>query len=224
MNPNLIQSAIKSALTQNWNEAVRINSLLLETEAEDVESMNRLAYAYIKLGNLDLAKETYKKVLKIDKYNPIATKNLQRLETLTKADLHQEFASLPTPSVFLEEPGKTKIVTLVHPASAKLLCNLMTAQKTNVVVKKRAIEIRNGKGEYIGALPDDLSHRLRILMEAGNTYDAYVKNVKKTEVTIFIREVKRCKKYAQFPSFALNHQTQYFNSTSFKDGGIDEEE
>lgn len=215
MDQILTQTAIRSALNQNWLEAIRLNQQLLEIEENDVETLNRLAYAYLKVGNLNLAKTTYKKVLKIDKYNPIAIKNLERLGTLTKNDLHHDPTAFPTPTVFLEEPGKTKIVNLIHPASARELCNLMTAQRAQLVVRKRAVEVRNGQNMYVGALPDDLSHRLKTLMEAGNTYEVYIKNVKKTEVSVFIREIKRGKKYAQLPSFSLNHQTERL--TTLKD-------
>lgn len=216
MDTLLIDRAIKSALTQDWKEAIRINHEILSINHDDVESLNRLAYAHLKSGNLTTAKMTYKKVLKIDKYNPIAHKNLKWLENLTKSDIHHDPTASPTPTVFLEEPGKTKIVTLVYPAPVKALCNLMTAQKAKLVVKKHSLEVRNGQGTYIGALPDDLSHRLRLLISAGNVYDVYIKNVEKNLVTVFIRELKRGKKFIHLPSFSLNYTP--FKNVAVPDG------
>lgn len=205
MDPQLQDQAIKCALDQNWKQAIKLNQQLLDTNKEDIAALNRLAYAYLKSGNIPSAKTTYKKVLKIDKYNPIAVKNLKWLSNLTKNDILQEASTTPSPTIFIEEPGKTKIVTLVNAAPFKVLCNVMTAQKVNLVPKKHSIEIRTAKGVYLGALPDDLSHRLIKLIDGGNTYDAYIKNVQKNVITIFMRELKRSKKYTQIPSFALSN-------------------
>ena len=201
MDATLISRAIKSALAQNWKEAIRLNQDLIELKSDDVAALNRLAYAYLKSGNITSAKTVYKRVLKIDKYNPIALKNLKWLTNLTRKDISQDLSVTPSPTIFLEEPGKTKIVTLVYPAPVRTLCNVMTAQQVILHSRRHSIEIRNNKGDYLGALPDDLSHRLIKLIAAGNTYDAYVKNVEKNTVVVFIRELKRSKKYAQLSSF-----------------------
>lgn len=201
MDTPLSSLAIKSALQQDWKQAIRFNQELLDVNAEDVAALNRLAYAYLKSGSIPSAKITYKKVLKIDKYNPIALKNLKWLTNLTKSDIHQDPTISPSPTIFLEEPGKTKLVILVHLAPAKILCNLITAQKVVLVPKKHNVEIRDGRGTYIGALPDDLSHRLLRLINSGNSYDVYIKNVVKNSVTVFIRELKRGKRFAHIPSF-----------------------
>lgn len=203
MDATLTDRAIKSALAQNWREAIKINYAILEADGENVETLNRLAYAQLKSGNIPSAKSTYKKVLKIDKYNPIALKNLKWLAYVTKKDFHQNSTVTPTPTIFLEEPGKTKIVTLIHPAPARILCNLMTAQKVTLVPKTHSIEIRDSQGEYIGVLPDDLAHRLRHFIAGGNTYDVYIKNIEKDTVSVFIRELKRGKKFVKLPSFSL---------------------
>lgn len=207
MDQPLASLAIKCALHQKWKEAIRINQELLGFNEEDVPALNRLAYAYLKSGNIASAKTTYKKVLKIDKYNPIALKNLKWLSHLTRSDIHQDESIFSTPTIFLEEPGKTKIVTLVHPAPTKVLCNLITAQRVRLIPRRHSIEVRhstgNGKDVYVGALPDDVSHRLLQTIAAGNTYDAYIKNVAKNCVTVFVRELKRGKKFLHIPSFSV---------------------
>lgn len=203
MNSALADQAIKCALSQNWKEAIRINQELLNEKADNVQALNRLAFAYLKSGNITSAKTTYRKVLKIDKYNPIATKNLKWLGNLNKNDIHHDSSISSTPTIFLEEPGKTKIVILVHTAPTRVLCNLITAQKVFLLPKKHAVEIRDNKDTYIGALPDDLSHRLLRFINAGNTYDAYIKNVAKNSVSVFIRELKRGKRFVNIPSFSV---------------------
>lgn len=201
--PNLTAIAIKFALDQDWKKAIRTNLELLEIDAEDIASYNRLAYAYLKNGHIEKAKTTYKKVLKIDKYNPIATKNLKWLGSLTNHDIQKQAVTASSPNIFLEEPGKTKIVTLVNPAPNKILCNLTTAQKVEMVAKKHQIEIRNSHETYIGALPDDLAFRLLKFIAAGNIYDAYIKNVTNNSISVFIRELKRGKKFHLVPSFTV---------------------
>ncbi len=205
------QIAINCALSQDWKEAIRINQVLLSQNSEDVEAINRLAYAYLKSGNLAQAKSTYRKVLKIDKYNPIAVKNIKWMENLTKNDIHSDTTVSPAPTIFLEEPGKTKLITLVHLAPFRVLCNLITAQQVFLIAKKHSVEIRDGKNNYIGALPDDLSYRLLRFIAAGNTYDAYIKNFSKNIVTLFIRELRRGKKYFDIPSFTLYNNLSTHN-------------
>lgn len=203
VEPQLANLAIKYALSQNWKEAILTNLKLINQNAEDVAALNRLAFAYIKSGNLTSAKSTYKKVLKLDKFNPIALKNLKWLSNLVDQDIKQDPTISPTPSVFLEEPGKTKIVTLVHLAPAQVICNLTSSQKVFLNPRKHAIEIRDSNKSYIGALPDDLSHRLLKFIRSGNTYDVYIKNVAKNSITIFIREINRGKKFINIPSFSV---------------------
>ncbi len=202
MDTHLSNQAIQSALTQNWNEAIKINLQILEQNKDDVGTLNRLAYAYLKSGNLSSAKTTYRKVLKIDKYNHIAIKNLKWMENLTRSDIRDDISNNTAPTIFLEEPGKTKIVTLAYPAPSRTLCNLMTAQRVFLIAKKHSVEVRCNSGIYIGTIPDDLAHRLRIMMSAGNTYDAYIKNIDKNIVVIFIRELKRGKKFAATATFS----------------------
>lgn len=203
MEVSLTTIAIHHALNQNWKDAIKVNLELLDQNGENVEALNRLAYAYLKRGQLTLAKTTYKKVLKIDKYNPIALKNFKWLSNLNKNDIIQDSHSSPAPTIFLEEPGKTKLVSLVNLAPARILCNLITAQKVFLNAKRRTVEIRDGRDVYIGALPDDISYRLIRMIESGNQYDAYVKNVAKNAVVVFVRELKRGKKYADIPSFSI---------------------
>ena len=196
--------AIQCALEQKWPEAIRLNLELVKQNVFDVEALNRLAYAYLKSGDPSLSKTTYQKVLKIDKHNPIAIKILKWLSGVTKKDVHTNGTHVvPAPTVFLEEPGKTKIVTLVHTAPAKILCNLTTAQKVKLIPKKHSIEVRDDDNDYVGALPDDLAYKLLKFIASGNSYAVYIKGVGQNAVSVFMRELKRGKKYAHIPSFPM---------------------
>jgi len=50
-------------------------------------------------------------------------------------------------------------------------------------------------------LPDDVAFRLLRLIKAGNNYSVCIKSVTKNGISVFIREIKRGKKYYSQPSF-----------------------
>src|SRR3989338_5020068 len=83
----LSQKAIEAALNNNWQEATEINSQLLNRYPEDIETLNRLARAYFESGKITKAKSLYRSVLKLDPYNPIASKNIKKLSELKSKDL-----------------------------------------------------------------------------------------------------------------------------------------
>src|SRR5689334_10626470 len=122
-------AAIAAALAQDWKEAIHINTGLLKINKDDIESLCRLGFAYLKTGQLLAAKRTYQKVLDLDKYNQIATKNLKKMTSLKKKDLENEGTTFMSPMIFLEEPGKTKIVECVHVAPMNVLSTLSAGQE-----------------------------------------------------------------------------------------------
>jgi tetratricopeptide (TPR) repeat protein len=195
------ERAIAAALAQDWKEAIRINLLILKIDKNDIESLCRLAFAYLKTGQLLAAKRTYLKVLALDKYNQIATKNLKKMTTLKKKDMANEAAGFMSPMIFLEEPGKTKIVECVHVAPAHVLSTLSAGQEVMLKPKNHCIEVRTSSQTYVAALPDDMSFKLHKMMAAGNTYQAIVKGVDKKSVKVMLRELSRGKKFAKQPSF-----------------------
>ena len=76
---DLQDKAIRSALSGDWEGAVEINLEILSENAQNITALNRLGRAYTELGQKDAAKDAYEQVLKIDKYDTIATKNLKLL-------------------------------------------------------------------------------------------------------------------------------------------------
>lgn len=128
-----------------------------------------------------------------------------------------------TPCLFLEEPGKTKVTNIVNPAPQKFLSCLSPGSHLELVVKKHSIVVCN-QGEYIGALPDDLSHRLINLAKLGNKYQAYVKAVEKNNLLIFLQEVKRSKRVGNQPSFPPGKSNGFYPFIYSKDAlNIDKE-
>lgn len=192
--------AIKATLKGDWEKAIELNLQLLNANPEDIESLNRLAFAYGSIGNIKEAKKTYKKVLEFDDTNPIALKNLKRLgENISRKNQPPTFSI--DNSMFLEEVGKTKVITLVNAAPVKTLHNLQIGQPVVLVIKRLKIFVLNDEEKFLGMLPDNISRRLIKFIKGGNKYIAYVKSIDERSITIFVKETKRVTKFKNQPSF-----------------------
>ncbi len=208
--------AIKYALENNWKLAASTNEEILAENPNDIESLNRLGFALMKLGKYKKAKETYKKVLTFDKTNPIATKNLKRLDMVSKQKPNEAqelspkmIASLQ--DMFIEEAGKTRTVDLKNVADKKTLSLLQSGDSVNLIIKRSKIFIQDGGKKYIGMLPDSVGARLIKFIKGGNEYSAFVKACDDKNVTVFLKEVKKMKRFVNQPSFSsINFSYQTF--------------
>lgn len=199
---DLRNEAIAAALSSDWKKAVEVNAAILHEDGNNVDCLNRLGRAHLELGDNKKAVLYFKKVLKIDKYDPIATRNLAR--ALQAPVGKKNVRSKTTQFNFLEEPGKTKLVALVNLAPAKILLKQERADSINLSPRRHTVIVSDQEGNYLGSLPDDLGHRLSILIKGGNSYCALTKSVSTTSMIIFIRETVRAKKFADTPSFTAN--------------------
>jgi tetratricopeptide (TPR) repeat protein len=196
---SLKNQAIQTALQGDWNSAITLNQQILQEEPENIDALNRLAFAYATLGNIDDAKGHYQKVLQLDMQNPIATKNLKRLNSLN--------GKPPAPTVykmnniFIEEPGKTKVIELLNIADQKATSHLHCGEELQLQVKRMKIFVLDNDKQYIGMLPDDTSKRLIDFIQGGNQYEAYVKTVDEHKVTVFVKETFRSAKFKNQQSF-----------------------
>jgi len=216
----LAQQAIQAAICANWQQAAKINQKILSFTKDDVEALNRLAMAQNCLGNIAEAQKLYKKVLSIDPYNIIAQKNLDKISKFTSTKPN---GGNTVPSngndhnlskLFLFEPGKTKVINLLNLAPPQILASLHCGEQIIINPKNHAVTITTQEGTYLGALPDDLAHRLIAFIAGGNQYEACVKCSSPKTLTIFIREVFRSPKFASQPSFQCN-PNNYFDTDSF---------
>lgn len=212
----LKNKAINAALEQNWGEALRLNLEIAKTAPHDIETKNRLAKAYCELGKLDMGKNLYNEVLKLDPYNQIAAKNAKLLARVNgkgngvklngngQRNGHGNGLSSQGKldfNIFLSEPGKTKIINLVHLASPQVLSKLSAGEKLELVVKRHCIQLTTDGKEYVGALPDDIAHLLLSLVKGGNRYEAYVKKISANSLWIILWETFRAKRFVNQPSF-----------------------
>src|SRR5579859_7061409 len=125
---SLDRASINAALSAQWEETIELNKQILKINPEHIDSLNRLARAYFEIGKYSLAKKTYQSALKVDPYNPIAQKNIKKLAAFKDGDGTNHKASsdniIISPSLFLEEPGITKVISLVKLAEPHKLSRL----------------------------------------------------------------------------------------------------
>lgn len=231
----LAQKAIDEALKGNWEEALSLNKEVLKQNPEDSEALNRLARANFEIGNLKQAVSCYKKALKLDPYNTIAKKALLRFgkmkETHVKSKKKKTPAGNNAPAlsladIFIEEPGKTKAVPLIHLGDESVISVLTMGEEVRLIPHSHRVSAQTQDGNYIGRLPDDVSRRIIKLTRAGNQYRSLVKSVFPQAVKIFIREIKQGPHIGSIPSFPANDKLGYkaFNSQSGQQTGTDSDE
>lgn len=200
MTRQLAQEAVNHALSGDWEKAIEINDLILKEDSDDVDALNRKAKALAEIGKLKLAKETAQKVLKIDPFNSIAQKSIKKWSSLKGKNVSNSGPSHP--QNFLEEPGKTKIVKLLYLGAESVLAQIDNGDEVLIKPSGHRLTIETIDGKHVGRLPDDLSARLKRLINHGNEYQVFVKSADTECVIVFIREVKRSEKLKDVPSFS----------------------
>ena len=202
--PTLKDNAIKLALDNNWEEAILVNKEILVDAPKDIDSLKRLAYAYMQSGNFVDAKNIYNSIIALDSTNPIATKNLRKLSALSQQTNGVTSSSHINhmDNVFIQEAGKTKTVDLTNVADKKTLTSLQHGDDITLIIKRSKIFALTSDKLFIGMLPDNVGIRLIGFMKGGNEYQACIKGVDDKNVTVFIKETKRAKKYLNQSSFS----------------------
>ncbi len=200
----LQDSAIQAALSANWQEALKFNQEIIDLSPENVEAINRAARAQFELGDLKASKKLYEEALKCDPYNQIAAKFLKRIASFKGNGVKPNGLNghiILSSDMFIKEPGKSKLVNLNKVAEPQKLSRLSTGEEVTLNVKAHLISISDYSNEYIGVLPDDVSHRLIRFMKGGNKYQAIIKSIKPNAVTILLKELVRSPKFRNQPSF-----------------------
>lgn len=208
---DLAAQAIKAALNNDWPVAIKTNLTLLSKNQKNVEALNRLARAYKESGQTQLSQKTYQKVLKIDKFNPIAIRNLKlfiskKVSAKNPGSSINNCHSCFNPTTFLEEPGKTRIVALINLAPASRLASLSCGEQASLQIKRRTVIVATADGTYLGALPDDLSAKLIKFIKGGNRYEVFLKKIGKNCLLVFLREIFRSSRFRNQPTFP-SHET-----------------
>jgi hypothetical protein len=169
-----------------------------------------LARAYAETGNITKAKKTSLKVLKHDPFNQIAKRSLDKWKTLKKG---QSFALPPSKAdSFLEEPGKTKIITLLNLSNKSTIAKLDAGDQVNLNTHSHKVSVCTSDNKYIGKLPDDMSAHIKKMIKYGYQYSTLIKSVSQNDVKVFIRELKRPGNMEDIPSFSAE-KVEYISFT-----------
>lgn len=243
---NLSQLAIDAALDCQWEVALKLNKKIIKNEPQNVDALARLARVYMEMGRYNLAKKYYCEVVKIEPYNPIALKNLKIIKSFKpngsaksngyisgathlngSSRLSASFKL--TASLFLQEPGKTKIINLLKVAEPQKLSQAYCGMPVEMLIKNRKITIVDGSGNYLGVMPDDISHHLLRLIRGGNKYELFIKAIRVNGLSILIKEAFRSKRFKNQPSFLENSDatlklTEIFTSLDQNESEEDAEE
>ncbi len=187
--------AIKDAKKGDWEAAINHNLQILDIDSDNTNALNRLGVAYLQLNKHKKAKSTFKQVLEFDKNNKIAHKHLEKLKN-NQACIAPSFSR----GHFIEEPGRTKTVSLFRLAGKNVLEAVSVGKECNLVIKNRFISI-DIDGTYVGALPEDLSFRLSKLIKSGNEYRCLIRSCNQKECEVFIKETLQSKENKGTHSF-----------------------
>ncbi|KKS77685.1 MAG: hypothetical protein UV74_C0013G0129 [Candidatus Woesebacteria bacterium GW2011_GWB1_43_14] len=197
----LARQAIDAALKCEWQEAAELNKEILKKDPENISALNRLAKALFELGKTASAKRHANKVLELDPLNSIAIRCLEKWEFSNPHEARANNTSIE--QVFLEEPGRTKIIELLHIGSPDLVSVLNSQVPVLFNIGDHRITVVTSFGKYIGRLPDDLASRLISLIKLGNKYQVTVKSASIGCVSVYIKEEVRAEKIAHIHSFPL---------------------
>jgi tetratricopeptide (TPR) repeat protein len=213
------QESIDAALSSNWEKALELNLELSKKYPKDPEILNRLARSYLELGKVSKARENYNKVLKIDPYNSIAAKNIKKLANIKKKDIKNGQSGTNEsmdPDIFLEEPGKTKVVNLVDIAMLSVLASLRIGDKVSLDPQRNDVVVHTAENKRLGKMESNWAEKIAKAIRAGSKFAAFIKSVQlKSRTTepallIFVKETERSPKLSQsiFPT-APSHFTPY---------------
>jgi len=182
------QQAIQLAIQGQWEEAAKVNRIIIDVFPNDVDAFNRLGKACTELGRYAEAREAYGKTLGLDPHNSIAQKNLARLSSLGDvAAPRAEAGTKLSPQLFISETGKTGVTGLVRPA-AEVAARLTAGDEVFLRRQNSALLVENAQGEYLGEVELKLSLRLIKLIEGGNRYAAAIATLARDNVRIIIKE------------------------------------
>jgi len=202
------KEAIALAMQGQWKEAVIANRAIIEISPEDIEAHNRLGRALMETGEYAAAREAYEHALELDPYNNIAKKNLDRLsyprEPVPKDNPHKVLVD-----IFVEEVGKARLVSLVHPAPKEVVAQMAPGDEVSLQVEEQRLLVRDRHGEYLGEAAARYGPRLAKLIRGGNKYIAAINSLGENEIKVTIREVYQHPSQAGRLSFPLKEKESF---------------
>ncbi len=196
-----VEEAIQLALSFRWAEAEAANRDLLERFGPDPDAQNRLGKALMELGRLREAQEAYRKTLELSPSNPIARRQLAKLEA-TALEPAVSPGGVPTldAKFFTEEPGKTTITKLIQDGDG-VPPAVLPGDPVELVLGQTDVRVRSARGADLGSLEPRLAQRIIRLTEGGNQYAGAVTHVDQSGVQVIVRETFQAAAMAGTVSF-----------------------
>jgi len=201
--------SIQQALEGAWQKALTNNQKILNQKPNDINALNRLAKAHLELNQPALAKKNLQKILELDSTNRIALNNLTKLNKKNSNSNSQKPITSPIIS-FIEEPGKTQVLSLTTLAPKSTLTKLQTGQEVFLKSAARKIKLITSDKQYIGCIPDDLSRILSHRLKLGSKYQIFIRSATFDRIQIFIKETKQGKRLRNSPTFSTNQSGKIY--------------
>jgi len=198
-----VDEAIELALQSKWAEAVQVNRGIMDRFGPDEDTLNRLGKAYTELGQHDDAVDAYKSTLKMNPVNPIAQKNLAKLQALRGASLVPTSKAKVDVDAFIEETGKTALTALHVHTDGDPCSKVSGGDPVKLIVAGDTMNVETARGIALGHLEHALGRRLIKFLEGGNRYSGAVATCEGGAVKIIVRETYQDPKFFGRPSFPI---------------------
>ena len=193
----LRKSAIKEASNQNWERAKQINLAILNQQKNNIETLNRLGIAYIKLGQKQNAIKCFTLVIKISPNNIISQKNLQKLHlagdkkisnTIDKKYLVNDSSK----SINLKFELNKKISSLDKEIGAG----------DSLIIKQKEDSISIYKDKILlNVIKHTIAKRISKLIKLGNKYSCTVIGSNEKYIRVNIKEIFKSESTTNIISF-----------------------
>lgn len=205
-----VDEAIGLALASRWTEAVQLNRGIIDRFGPDEDTLNRLGKAFTELGQLDDAMEAYRGTLKINPVNPIAQKNLAKLQALQGGQPVPTSKAKVDVDAFIEETGKTALTALHVHADGDPCSKVSGGDPVKLMVAGDTMNVETSRGVSLGHLEHALGRRLIKFLEGGNKYSGAVATCEGGAIKIIIRETYQDPKFFGRPSFPIKKGREEF--------------
>lgn len=188
----MTERALHAAKTGAWDEALTANNELLALDPGSIEAHNRIGKALSELGRYREAYAAYQRAREIEPHNTIAQRNLERLMPL------REVADEPGPGhpvvrshAYIEETGKTTIISLVRPAALAVRARMTPGDPLDVRIDHTGayVAIHSQEGAYLGEVEPRVAERIVRLSRDGNRYAAAVIELELDTLRVILREI-----------------------------------
>jgi tetratricopeptide (TPR) repeat protein len=215
----LSKKAVSAALKQDWTEAIKLNSEIIEIDPKNIDAKLRLGRAYLYTKDFVKAKKMFKEVLSLDPINQVALKNIDLINN-NKVSLAKD--SNVDAKALIKEPGTTTEVEVEVFNKGLKVETLVAGEQFTLKIKKKSVEIlhviNKQEAPVAEIIQQDTVNRLNLLMvEKGTCQVSFIKGSGKS-MSLLLRASK--------PVFKSDKQDvrPYIKKGSLDEPDIDNEE